>query len=436
MITKKLINKFDKKFKSDKTNMTIKNSISKVGINDASFNNEVLRRHTFEFSNKTDIGKITNQKQSGRCWMFSALNAARVTTIKKLKVENIEFSQNYTLFWDKLEKANYFLDSIIKTKKEKLNSRIVFHLLQDPVQDGGQWDMFKALLDKYGVVPKSIMPETFHSSNTNVMNSHITHVLRNYAKLIRENQDVDKLKEDCLYDVYNILIKCLGQPPQKFTFDYRDKDKKFHRISDITAKEFFKKYVGWNLKNMVSLIHAPTKDKEYYKSYTIKYLGSVLEADKIKYINIPIDKMKEIAIKSIKDGSPVWFGCDMAHSIDRTLGIMDLDIFDTNNSLVKVESSKASRLDYSESLLHHAMVFNGVNLNSQNKPTEWMVENSWGEKAGNKGIFSMSDEWFSEYNYEIMVDKKYLDKEILKVLDQESIELEPWDPFGALARLK
>lgn len=443
-ITNELIKSFKERFNSCKTNKVAKASVSKVGIHEAATNNDVYRRHDFQFSDVTKKGDITNQKSSGRCWMFSALNVARVATMEKLNLKTMEYSQNYTLFWDKLEKANFFLENIIETLDEKLDSRIVSHLLTAPLQDGGQWDMFKGLLEKYGVVPKVIMPETFHSSNTRDMEEILTRYLRKAAcdmrNLHKEGKslcEIKKIKDETLYIIYNILTKCLGEIPETFNFEYRDKEDKFHRISNITPKEFFDKYVSWNLKDKISLINAPTDDKPYGKAYTVKFLGTVKEAEKIKYINVPIEVLKESAIKSIKAGEPVWFGCDVGKFLERKKGIMDLDMYIYNDIFPALENfDKAQRLDYHESLLTHAMVFTGVNLDENGKSLEWQVENSWGDTIGDKGIFSMSDEWFDQYNYEIMVDKKYIDDKWLKALDNEIIELEPWDPFGALARLK
>ena len=400
-LTNEVLKSFKERFNSCKTNKVVAASVSKVGINEASTNHEVYKRHDFQFSDITKKGEITNQKSSGRCWMFSALNVARVSTMEKLNLKTMEYSQTYTLFWDKLEKANFFLESIIETLDEK-------------------------------------------TSNTRDMEAILTKYLRKAAcdmrrlhKAGKSLKEIEDLKNETLYAVYNILTKCLGEVPETFTYEYRDKDEKFHRISNITPKEFFDKYVGWNLKDKVSLINAPTDDKPYGKVYTVKFLGTIKEADKIKYVNVPIEVLKESAIKSIKAGEPVWFGCDVIKFLEKQKGIMDLDMFIYDDIFPTLENfTKAERLDYHESVLTHAMVFTGVNLDENGNPIKWQVENSWGDTVGDKGIFSMSDEWFDEYNYEVMVDKKYVDEKWLKALDEEIVELEPWDPFGALARLK
>lgn len=443
-INKEVLQQFKEQFSSKKENEVIKGAIAKVGINDASLDNDVLRRHPFAFSHETKRGEITNQKASGRCWMFAALNTARVSTMGKLNLETFEFSENYTLFWDKLEKSNYFLESILETLEEPKDSRLLAHLLMAPVQDGGQWDMFAGILEKYGAVPKSVMPETFHSSNTRALNTVITSKLREFASTLRAEyqkgvslEELKAQKEEMLYSIYNILVKSLGEIPEIFTYEYTDKDKQFQRISNITPQDFFKEYVGWDLANCVSLINAPTDDKPFGKTYTVKYLGTIKEAKPIEYINVPIDVLKQAAVEAIKDGEPVWFGCDVGKMLEREKGIMDEHTYSYELTLgEEVKLNKAQRLDYGESLLTHAMVFVGVNLDDDGKPLTWKVENSWGEKSGQKGIYSMSDNWFEEYNYQIMVDKKYVDQKWLDALDQPIVELEPWDPMGALAMVQ
>lgn len=443
-ITNEQLDRFKKAFDSEKANHASKHAVAKVGINKASTDNNLKRRHSFVFSDETKKGEITNQKSSGRCWMFAALNTARVDTMKKLNMKTFEFSQNYTLFWDKLEKSNYFLDSIIETVEEPLNSRLVQHLLSDPVEDGGQWDMFSGLLEKYGAVPKSVMPETYHSSNTRELNQVLTAKLREFASQLRDaykegqsSEELEKIKEESLSFVYNLLTKALGEVPTSFSFGYRDENDAFNRIEDIKPVDFFNDFVEWDLDERVSLINAPTEDKPYGQAYTVKYLGTVKEGKPITYVNAPIEALKEAAIASIKDGEPVWFGCDVGKMLDREAGIMDEAAYDYEATLGEsLNLSKAQRLDYGESLLTHAMVFVGVDLDKDGQPIKWKVENSWGDKSGDKGIYSMSDSWFDEYNYQVAVKKKYIDGQWLDALNKPVVELEPWDPMGSLARVR
>ncbi|EEV19691.1 peptidase C1-like family [Treponema vincentii ATCC 35580] len=442
-ISPELLKKFESDYHADLSNAVIAGAVAKNGIEDASFNYDVRRRHNFCFSDETKRGEITNQKKSGRCWMFASLNAARVETMKKLNLETFELSQNYTLFWDKLEKSNYFFESILETLDEPLEGRLMAHLLSAPIQDGGQWDMFSGILQKYGVVPKDVMPETFHSSDTRFFVAELTHRLRKYAQLLREGHKAGKSikelrtdKEKYLSHVYSVLVKALGEPPRVFDFECRDKDKNFHKAERITPQQFFKEYVGWNLNDKISLINAPTVDKPYGRAYTVKFLGTVKEAKPIHYINVPIEVLKTAAIESIKAGKPVWFGCDMGPYICRPEGIMDTEVYLYDKTLGELpEFTKAERLDYGDSLLTHAMVLTGVDLDKSGKPIKWQVENSWGDESGKKGMFSMSDAWFNEYTYQIMVEKAFVDQKWLDALKQPLVQLEPWDPMGALARI-
>lgn len=443
-LSKDLLAAYKADYEKNPINKTIAGAIARVGLQEASLNNETLRFHNSYFSNETKRGEITSQKSSGRCWMFAALNAARIKTIEKLNVETIEFSQNYTLFWDKLEKSNYFLESILETLDEPLNGRLLAHLLENPVQDGGQWDMFSGILRKYGSVPKNVMPETFHSSNTRGLVSVLTKRLRKYAQLLRSEhkngkkiEELRKMKDGFLSEVYSLLVKALGMPPEQFDFEYKDKNKKFHKDENLTPQEFFKKYIGWNLNEKISLINAPTADKPYGRAYTVKFLGTVKEAAPICYINVPIEVLKEAAIKSVTAGEAVWFGCDVGQMFVKKEGIMDMALYNYELTVGQLpEFTKAERLDYGESRLTHAMVFTGVDLDSKGRPIKWQVENSWGDEHGKKGMFSMSDTWFEEYNYQIMVDKKFVEPKWLKALEQPVIELEPWDPMGALALMQ
>jgi len=436
-ISYEMLDRFSEAFHADPKNAVAMRAVMKSGINDAAENQQEIIDNPMMFSIEIESGKITNQKSSGRCWLFAALNCMRFQVMQKLNLETFELSQNYQMFWDKLEKANYFLESIIKTAGEDVDSRLVRHLLASPEGDGGQWDMYCAIADKYGCVPKSVMPETFHSSATAVMVKLITLKLREDAKLLREairaGQDVQEMKQAMLSEIYGMLVTCLGEPPKRFTFEYRDKDKVFHRDEGITPKQFFDKYVGLALNDYVSIINAPTADKPYYKTFTVDYLGNVVGGCQVKYLNLPADEMRALAIQQLSDGEPVWFGCDVGQMLMRDYGLMGMNTFKYEDLLgVKFGLDKAARLDYGESVMTHAMVFLGVNL-VDGKPNRWKVENSWGDKAGQDGYYIMSDEWFGQYNYQIVVNRKYLSKEQSDMFDQDPILLKPWDPMGSLA---
>ncbi|MCC8100972.1 MAG: C1 family peptidase [Clostridiales bacterium] len=432
---------FEELFDADRANRVAMYAVTANGVNAAATNYQAAREVTHDFSISLEHGKITNQKQSGRCWMFAALNVMRAQVMKKTGMETFELSQNYTVFYDKLEKANYFLESILSTLDEPTDGRLMAHLLSEPENDGGQWDMLCSLVEKYGLVPKAAMPESAVSSATRELDAYLTEKLREFACVLRRGHAEGKspetlrgMKFSMMETVYNMLCIGFGKPPKTFDFEYRDKDKNFHRDTNLTPKTFYEKYIGLNLGDYISLINAPTADKPYYRSYGVEYLGYVFEGRAVRYVNLPIEELKKAAIAQLKDGEPVWFGCDVGKRSERKSGVLDPDtyaledLFQTSFSMTKAE-----RLDYGQSLMTHAMVFQGVNLDEKGKPNRWQVENSWGEETGNEGYFVMSDRWFDEYMYQVVVNRRYLSKEILDAYDSEPIMLKPWDPMGSLA---
>ena len=437
------LEKFSSNFNSEKKNLIAKNAVTSNGILKSSENFEIANDNQHAFSITIESGLATDQKKSGRCWVFASLNVMRLEVMKKLNIENMELSQSYILFYDKLEKSNYFLENILSTLDEDTHGRLISHLLMAPTNDGGQWDMFKSLVDKYGVVPKDVYPESFSSSNTSALEEYITKKLREFAFKLRDEYKKGKnvsslraMKEEMLNTIYRILAISLGEPPKRFTWETYDKKKKFIKIENITPQKFYKRYVDINLDDNICIINAPTKDKPYNKSYSVKYLGSVYEGKyNVRYLNLPIEKLEKLAIKSLKDKRPIWFGSDVAQFSNMEKGYLALDaykmddLFDTSFNM-----SKGERLDYGESLMTHAMVITGVDLGNQGKPIKWKVENSWGEKVGNKGYYVMSNDWFKEYVYEIIIDKKYLTKKELEEYNSDPTLLEPWDPMGSLAK--
>ena len=393
------------------------------------------------FSIDIDTGKVADQKRSGRCWMFAALNTMRHSMREKLHMkDDFELSQNYTFFWDKLEKSNYFLENVLQTAELPTSDRKVAWLMQTPQQDGGQWDMLVALVQKYGVVPQTVMPETFNSSNSTEINKQLNLKLRKDAVELRElvaakksDADIQKAKEKMLNEIYRMLAYTFGEPPASFDFEYRDTDNNYHRIENITPQEFFKKYVGWNLDDYVSIINAPTADKPFNHMYTVEMLGNVLGGRQVRHLNLDMQTFRKVAIEQLKHGESVWFGSDVGQESDRKKGIMDTNLYHQDELFdVDFSMSKAERLDYGESMMTHAMVLTGVDL-VDDQPTKWKVENSWGDKVGEKGFFVMSDDWMEEFCYQIVVNKKYLPKDLQEILKEEPTMLAPWDPMGALA---
>lgn len=442
-ILQKTIKEYRKSVVNNPKVMLARNSSIKTNFVDIAMNWEAFRKidHTFSHTVSGEM-KVTNQKSSGRCWGFAGLNLFRIYLGRKYKLKQFEFSQNYFIFWDKLEKANYFLESIIKTAGEPRDGRLIMHLLSDPVQDGGQWHMFVNLIEKYGVVPKSEMPESYQSSNTTRVNRMITRKLREFAIILRESHqkgvaitEMRELKKDMLETIYKILTISFGSPPEKFDWQIKDKDKKFHRFENLTPQKFFREHVGINLQDYICLIQCPMSDKTYNEVYTVDFLGNVVEGESIRYLNLPSKRLKEAAAASIKKDNPVWFGCDVGKHFHRDIGIMDMDIYDFELFYdTPFPINKSQRLEYGDSLMTHAMLFTGVDLDGKGKPKKWRVENSWSDKYGDKGYYIMTDKWFDEYNYEVVVHKDFVSKEEMNVYKKDPIVLPPWDPMGALAK--
>lgn len=386
---------------------------------------------------------VSDQKSSGRCWMFAALNTFRHKLTATHKLEDFELSQAHTFFWDKYEKANWFLENIIATADQNLTSRKVRFLLDTPQQDGGQWDMVVALFEKYGVVPKSVYPESVSSSSSRELNQYLNKLLRQNAQVLRDlfsngasKQTLQAQKETFLQEIFNFLAVNLGLPPRSFDFAYRDRDNVFHKEKGLTPQTFYQKYVDIRLEDYVSIINAPTADKPYSRSYTVELLGNVVGSRPVRYLNLDMERFKDLAIAQMQAGETVWFGCDVGQFSDRKSGVMAVNTYDFDSSLdLTFSQDKAGRLDYSESLMTHAMVLTGVDLDDSGQPLKWKVENSWGDKVGSKGYFVASDAWMDEYTYQIVVHKNLLTAEELAAYESEPIVLAPWDPMGALADL-
>lgn len=442
-INKEDIASFHKNYRHHPNSSVLENTVTKNGVRNASFNWHSIADNTPHFSIDLKTGDVADQKQSGRCWMFAALNTMRHDMQQKFNLpDNFELSQAYQFFWDKFEKSNYFYQNVIKTTKKPTDSRKVSWLMNEPQNDGGQWDMLCALISKYGVMPKAAMPESFNSSNSRGIDEVLNNKLRHDAVILRKmiNEDhaneeaIDETRRKMLNENYRMLAYTFGEPVSHFDFEYRTKkDNEFHRDTNLTPQEFFKKYVGWNLDDYISIIQAPTADKKYHQTYTIDMLGNVVGGREIKHLNLPMDEFKQLAIEQLKNGESVWFGSDVIKYSETKLGIMALNTYDYDKLFdVDLEMTKAEALDYGESMMDHAMVITGVDL-VNGKPTKWKVENSWGNKVGHKGYFVMSDDWMDKYCYQVVINKKYLSEDLKRDYAKTPVVLKPWDPMGTLA---
>ena len=420
----------------------MENAISHNGLLTSLEKRSAAVENTPVFSLDLTKDKVSDQKASGRCWMFAALNTFRHKVIAGFQLEDFELSQAHTFFWDKYEKSNWFLEQVIATADQELTSRKVKFLLDTPQQDGGQWDMVVSLFEKYGVLPKSAYPESISSSNSRELNQILNKLLRQDAQILRElvaeganSAELQAKKEELLQEVFNFLAMNLGLPPRRFDFSYRDKDNNFHSERGLTPLTFYQKYVDLKLDDYVSIINAPTADKPYGRSYTVEMLGNVVGSKPVRYLNVEMGRLKELAIAQMQAGETVWFGSDVGQSSNRKAGVMAEGMHDFTASMdIRLTQDKAGRLDYSESLMTHAMVLTGVDLDENGKAKKWKVENSWGEKVGNKGYFVASDAWMDEYTYQIVVRKEFLTAAELAAYEAEPLVLSPWDPMGALAK--
>jgi bleomycin hydrolase len=441
-ISKDQVARYAKNYNEQNKSKVLERAVTKNGILAASEGLRGGADFSPVFSIDLETGAVANQKQSGRCWMFAALNTMRHHLSEEFKIKDFELSQNYTFFWDKFEKSNWFYENVIATADKPTSDRKVSWLLNEPQGDGGQWDMLCALIDKYGIVPESVYPETYNSNKSNEFNTLLNEKLRKDAVELRElvnnaetsDEQVQSRKEKMLEEVYRMASYSFGEPPTTFDWEYRDDDKNFHREAGLTPKSFFEKFVGWDLKNYVSIINAPTDDKPFNHTYSIEMLGNVVGGRQVKHLNLNMHDFKQAAINQLKAGHSVWFGCDVGqHSEPRKRGLLDLGVYDEEALFdIDLSMSKAERLDYSESLMTHAMVITGVDL-VDGEPKKWKVENSWGEKVGTKGYMAMTDEWMSEYCYQVVVDKQFLTEDQRKAQAEEPTQLLPWDPMGALA---
>ncbi|SPR01638.1 bleomycin hydrolase [Plasmodiophora brassicae] len=427
-------------YASNDKNLLATNAVCVSDVADVLLNRDSVVDNTdveFDHRMQYDEAKATDQKSTGRCWIFAATNVIRLHFIKKFGLsDSFEFSQPYLFFWDKLEKANYFLESIIKTRSEPLDSRLVHHLLSTPINDGGQYDMIINLISKHGLVPKSAFPESKHSCNSRRMNQIIITKLREFAQVLRDASKASDesalraIKSKQMSEIYSIMCIFFGIPPKQFTWSFRNKEKKYVEHPKLTPLTFVGQLIDFDVTDMVSLISDPRNP--YYKLYTVDYLGNVVGGRDVRYINVPIEVLNELAARSIEGGEPVWFGCDVGKHFHREMHVMDLGIFNYNLVFnTKFNQNREQRLRYGQSLMTHAMVFNAFHGEVGNV-SRWRVENSWSDK-NNKGFATMTNDWFNEYVYQIVVNKSLLSPEILAVYDQVPTVLPPWDPMGSLA---
>ncbi|MCK8607423.1 C1 family peptidase [Apilactobacillus ozensis] len=431
-LTKYNYDKMEKNFKNEKLRNLVSRTIINNGIRNSARDNHVQERLSGSFSVELDTGKVSDQKASGRCWLFSLLNVLKHDFAKKYDVKDFELSQGYLFFWDKIERANIFYDQMLETADLPADDRLVACYLAYPGGDGGEWDMAVALVQKYGVMPTSAFPESNVTNNTRDLNEVLNLKLRldglKLRKLVQDkasDDDIKATRKTMLAEIYRIAGYACGVPRETFDFEYRDDKKKYHLDKGLTPQKFYQKYFDIDLDDYVSVSNYP--NKEMRKLYNMSFADNVVGGRHVHFLNMPMKILKQVAIKQLKDGQAVWFGNDVATQSNSKAGLLDSKLYHYDELFdVDLSMSKKDRFSYYQAVPSHAMTLTGVDL-VDDKPTKWKVENSWGEKVGEKGYFKMSDSWMNDYVYEVIVNKKYLSSADQALLNQKPIELQPWE---------
>ena len=435
-ITDEMLSDFREKTVINGADKAVRNALAANDIRDIALNQDNQVEMNTYFSNSVPSKGITDQQSSGRCWLFTGMNVLRSKMINEHNLVGMNFSHVYLFFYDQLEKSNLFLQAIIDTRKSPMEDKTVEWLFRNPLSDGGTFTGVADLVAKYGVVPQGVMPETFASNNTSRFTSLIKRKLREYALKLREMKGGDTIlqtaKKEMLAEVYRILVLGFGQPPTEFTWAPKGADGSYLSTPrKYTPKSFYDEMIGEDLQNnYVMLMNDPTR--EYWKTYEIQYDRHTYDGHNWLYLNLPMDEIKAAAIASIKDSIMMYYSCDVAKELDSKRGLLDMNNYDYESILgVEFGMDKKQRIMSFDSGSSHAMTLKAVDLDAEGKPVKWEVENSWGASSGFNGHLIMTDEWFDEYTFRLVVKKKYLSEKILKASQQKPIMLPCWDPMFA-----
>lgn len=435
-ITEKELKDIQGSFKLDASTKAIQNVLtSNANITANALNYELQGKIDHYFRYRVNVRGITDQKSSGRCWMFTSMNVLRPSIMEKYNIGEFDFSHNYLYFWDIFEKSNLFLENIIGTGKEPADNRTVEYLFSSPVGDGGVWNLYYNIGAKYGVVPQEVMPETAHSNNTRQMISLLNerlraggYNLRQLAASGKKESDLRAEKTTVLKDVYRILALCLGEPPTEFTWRYKNKSGVIKELRNYTPQQFYKDITpeDYSPDNYIMIMNDPTR--EYYKIYEIQNYKNTIEGINWVYLNLPNEDIKKAALASIKNNEAMYASCDVGKQMNREAGISDPDMYDYESLLgVNLTMDKKARVLTRQSGSSHAMTLIGCDTDASDTPIKWEFENSWGSAAGNKGYLTFTDKWFSEYMFRLVVHRKYLDAKAIDCLKMKPVQLPMWD---------
>ena len=428
------IAKFQQDYQQNKQNKIAELAVVNNGVQKASFNGEGIRDLNRTFSIEIPTDNVTDQKQSGRCWLFAALNVLRHKFAKQYHTKNFTFSQSYLFFWDRIERANIFFNHILETADKPVDDRTVHFYLQAPDTDGGQWHMAISLIRKYGLVPTYAQDESFTANNTAAFNQALNMKLREDGLVLRKlaqagkNDEIEQKRQEYLSEIYRMAVIAFGQPVQKFDLEFKDDDGNYKLDQNITPLDFFHNYFEDDLDDYVVLFNAP--DHEYDKLYAFPFEDNVEGGSPVRFLNTKIENLKEAAIKQLKDGETIWFGCDVGKQSDRQKGILAANLYETDTIFgIETKLNKKERLQTGASGSTHAMTFVGEDV-VDGKPRQWKVENSWGTKVGDKGYFVMDDKWFDEYLFKVVVKKQYLPEKLVKIAEGEATPVPCWDSMA------
>lgn len=437
-ISEEMLSTIRKGYKGTPEEKALRNAISANNINDLAVQQGIEATYDFHFSDEVASKGISDQKSSGRCWLFSGMNVMRAAMIEKYNLGAFQFSQNYSFFWDQLEKSNLFLQGIIDTRDLPMDDRKVEWLFRNALGDGGQFTGVADNIMKYGLVPSTVMPETNSSNNTSAMSRLLNLKLKEFGLELRDMKapkkelaaKLENRKVEMLSFIYRFLVLNLGEPPMEFEWTMYDASGKPVSTKKYTPKSFYDEYVGKDLKSSyVMLMNDPSR--EFWKVYEIEYDRHIYDGDNWLYINLPIEEIKKMAIASIKDNTMMYFSCDVGKFMDRKNGVLDVNYYDYGSLMgTTFGMDKRQRILTGASGSSHAMTLMAVDLDENGNPRKWKVENSWG-MTGHNGHLVMTDEWFDEYMFRLVVDRKYVPQNILKLLESKPVMLPPWDPMFA-----
>jgi bleomycin hydrolase len=436
-INENLIQKMRSQYKPSPAEKALRNALGGTDIKKLAVNQDNRQDINTYFNYEVKGKGITDQESSGRCWLFTGMNVLRAKIIAKNNLPDFRLSQVYLFFYDQLEKSNLFLQGVIDTRKKPMDDKMVDWLFKNPINDGGQFTGIADLTAKYGIVPAAVMPETYISNNTAQFSKLLTSKLREFGLALREDSKSNEKaliakKEDMLKTVYRMLATAYGEPPISFEFSFKDKDGKYlSSPKHYAPQSFYQEMIGEDLyTSNIMLMNDPSR--EFWKTYEIDFDRHTYDGHNWTYVNLPIDEIKKMAIASIKDSTMMYFSCDVGKFLDKDRGLLDMNNYDYDALFgTTFNMNKTERIKTFDSGSTHAMTLTAVDLNTDGNPVKWKVENSWGENYGQHGYLIMTDNWFNEYMFRLVINKKYATDKVLSTLKTKPVRLPAWDPMFA-----